>query len=93
MASAGSDMISLDWRVDLDDGWARVGQDRGVQGNLDPVRPLAGWGPTEEGMREVLRRAGGRNGHIFNLGHGVFPETDPAVLRRLVEAVHRESAR
>jgi uroporphyrinogen decarboxylase len=93
MASAGSDLMSLDWRVNLDEGWARVGHDRGVQGNLDPVRPLAGWGPTEEGMRDVLRRAGGRGGHIFNLGHGVLKDTDPAILRRLVEAVHAESRR
>ncbi len=93
MASAGSDLVSLDWRVHIDEAWARIGHDRGVQGNLDPVRPVAGWGPTQEGMREILRRAGGRPGHIFNLGHGVLPETDPDVLKQLVDAVHEESRR
>ncbi len=93
MASAGPDVMSLDWRVRLDEAWARVGHHMGVQGNLDPVRPLAGWGPTETGMRDVLGRAEGRPGHIFNLGHGVLPETEPDVLKRLVDAVHEESLR
>jgi uroporphyrinogen decarboxylase len=93
MASAGSDVMSFDWRVNLDDGWARVGHDRGVQGNLDPVRAVAGWSPAREGMTDILRRAGARPGHIFNLGHGVLPETDPEVLRRLVDGVHEATAR
>jgi uroporphyrinogen decarboxylase len=93
MASAGSDIMSLDWRVNLDEGWARVGLDRGIQGNLDPVRVVAGWAATEAGMRDVLARAGGRPGHIFNLGHGVLPESDPAILRRLVDAVHEQTRR
>jgi uroporphyrinogen decarboxylase len=93
MAEAGSDVLSVDWRVHLDDAWARIGLDRGVQGNLDPVRPLAGWEATAEGARDILSRAGGRPGHIFNLGHGVLAETDPHVLRRLVDLVHDESAR
>jgi uroporphyrinogen decarboxylase len=93
MASAGSDLISVDWRVRLDDAWQRIGFDRGIQGNLDPVRPLAGWDVTRAGMREVLAAAGGRPGHVFNLGHGVMPETDPDVLKRLVDAVHTETAR
>jgi uroporphyrinogen decarboxylase len=92
MASAGSDLLSIDWRVRLDDAWRRIGFDRGIQGNLDPVRALAGWDVAHDGMREVLASAGGRPGHIFNLGHGVLPETDPDVLRRLVGAVHTESA-
>lgn len=92
MSSAGSDLMSLDWRVRLDEGWQRVGLDRGVQGNLDPVRPVAGYEVALEGARDILRRAGGRPGHIFNLGHGVMPETDPEVLKRLVDAVHTESA-
>src|SRR5947209_2341277 len=75
MASAGSDVMSLDWRVRLDEAWQRIGLDRGIQGNLDPVRPLAGWDVVQAGMRDVLARAGGRPGHIFNLGHGVMPET------------------
>jgi uroporphyrinogen decarboxylase len=93
MAAAGSDLLSLDWRVRLDDAWARIGFERGVQGNLDPVRPLAGSDVAIEGARDVLARAGGRAGHVFNLGHGVLPDTDPEVLRRLVDFVHEESAR
>jgi uroporphyrinogen decarboxylase len=93
MASAGSDVVSVDGRVRLDDAWRRSGYDRGIQGNLDPVRPLAGWEPTREGMREILAQAHNRPGHLFNLGHGVLPNTDPDVLARLAEAVHTESAR
>jgi uroporphyrinogen decarboxylase len=93
MASADSDLMSIDWRVRLDEAWQRIGFLKGIQGNLDPVRPVAGWQAALEGMREVLAAADGRDGHVFNLGHGVMPETDPDVLRRLVDAVHRESAR
>jgi uroporphyrinogen decarboxylase len=93
MASAGSDLVSVDWRVNLDDAWRRIGFDRGIQGNLDPVRPVAGWDAAHAGMRDVLAAADGRVGHVFNLGHGVLPETDPDILRRLVDAVHAESAR
>lgn len=93
MAAAGSDMLSVDWRVEIDDAWARIGHDRGIQGNLDPVRPVAGWGPTAVGARDILRRVGQRPGHVFNLGHGVLPETDPDVLKRLVDLVHDESRR
>ncbi len=93
MAATGSDVLSVDWRVTLDEAWARIGFDRGIQGNLDPARPVAGWEPTVAGARDVLRRAAGRPGHIFNLGHGVHPETNPDVLRRLVDAVHAETAR
>ncbi|HEY2593963.1 MAG TPA: uroporphyrinogen decarboxylase [Chloroflexota bacterium] len=93
MASAGSDVMSVDWRVRLDEAWQRIGWDRGIQGNLDPVRPVAGFEPALAATRDVLSRAAGRPGHIFNLGHGVMPETDPDVLKRLVETVHRETAR
>jgi uroporphyrinogen decarboxylase len=85
--------MSVDWRVRLDEAWERIGFDRGIQGNLDPVRPVAGWQAAYDGMREVLAAANGRAGHVFNLGHGVMPETDPDVLRRLVDAVHTESVR
>jgi len=88
MAAAGGEVISVDARVMLDDAWARIGHDRGIQGNLDPTRLLAGWEATEEGARDVLRRAGGRPGHVFNLGHGVLPPTDPDLLARLVAFVH-----
>jgi uroporphyrinogen decarboxylase len=93
IASAGSDVVSVDWRVRLDDAWRRIGYDQGIQGNLDPVRPLAGWELALEGARDVLNQAANRPGHIFNLGHGVMPETDPSILQRLVDAVHAESAR
>ncbi len=93
MADAGGDVIGIDARQSLDVAWQRVGFDRGVQGNLDAVRVLAGWDPTEEGARDVLRRAAGRPGHIFNLGHGVLPDSDPGILHRLVDFVHDESAR
>jgi len=87
IAAAGPDVVSLDWRVPLDDGWRRIG-DLGVQGNLDPAVLL---GPAElvrERARDVLRRAGGRQGHIFNLGHGVMPDTPLENLQTLIETVH-----
>lgn len=93
MAAAGPDVVSVDWRVALDAAWARIGHDRGIQGNLDPARLLGGFASAAEGARDVLRRAGGRPGHIFNLGHGVLPETDPDDLARLVELVHAETER
>jgi len=87
MAAAGGDVIGLDWRVPLDEGWSRVGESRGVQGNLDPSLLLGPWERVEAGARDVLARAGGRDGHIFNLGHGVLPGTDPDMLTRLVATV------
>jgi uroporphyrinogen decarboxylase len=92
MAAAGGDVIGLDWRVRLDEAWERVGYDRGVQGNLDGAVLLGPWERVEAGADAVLAAAGGRPGHIFNLGHGVMPETDPAVLRRLCELVHERTA-
>ncbi len=88
MSGAGGDVIGLDWRVPLDEGWSAVGEERGVQGNLDPTLLLGPWERIEAGTRDVLDRAGGRPGHIFNLGHGVLPDTDPLVLSRLKELVH-----
>ena len=93
MAEAGGDVIGLDWRVELDRAWAAVGLDRGVQGNLEPAALLGPWELTEQRALEVLRRAGGRRGHVFNLGHGVLPATDPSDLRRLVDLVHERTAR
>jgi uroporphyrinogen decarboxylase len=87
MARAGGDVIGLDWRVPLDDGWSLVGEGCGVQGNLDPAVLLGPWQRVEAAARDVLRRAGGRPGHIFNLGHGVLPSTDADVLTRLVGLV------
>ena len=88
IAETGPDVVSLDWRVPLDEGWRRTGHGRGVQGNLDPAVLL---GPAElvrERARDVLHRAAGRPGHIFNLGHGVLPDTSVANLEVLVETVH-----
>jgi len=86
MAAAGADVMGIDWRVPLDIGRERVGG-RAVQGNLDPTVVFAPWPVVEEKARDVLERGGG-TGHVFNLGHGVLPETDPSVLERLVEFVH-----
>jgi uroporphyrinogen decarboxylase len=91
MTAAGGDVIGLDWRIPLDEGWAVVGHDRAVQGNLDPAALLGPWERIEAGARDILARAGGRPGHIFNLGHGVLPGTDPDQLGRLRELVHAES--
>ena len=93
MVEAGGDILSVDWRVDLDEAWERIGYDRGIQGNLDPTLLLTPWEVIEQGMLDVLRRANNRPGHIFNLGHGVLAPTDPDMLRRLVDAVHSVTAR
>jgi len=88
IASTGPDIVSLDWRVPLDTGWKRVGHELGIQGNLDPAVLL---GPPElvrERAQDILRRAGGRPGHIFNLGHGVLPSTPLENLQLLIETVH-----
>ena len=88
IAQAGPDVVSLDWRVPLDAGWSRIGHARGVQGNLDPAVLLGPADLVRERTLEVLRRAAGRPGHIFNLGHGVLPETSVENLQLLVETVH-----
>ena len=93
MANAGGDVIGVDHRVRLGDAWRRVGYDRGIQGNLDSARTLAGWEATEAGARALLAEAADRPGHVFNLGHGVLPGTDPDILRRLVDLVHVETNR
>jgi uroporphyrinogen decarboxylase len=81
------DAVSLDWRVPLDEGWRRVGGDLAVQGNLEPAVLLGPRELVQERARDVLRRAGGRRGHVFNLGHGVLPETPLEHLQLLVETV------
>jgi uroporphyrinogen decarboxylase len=87
IGAAGGDVIGLDWRIALADGWARV-PGRAVQGNLDPAVLLGPWEAVERQASWVLKQADGRAGHIFNLGHGVLPETDPDQLARLVDLVH-----
>ncbi|MGQ0669689.1 MAG: uroporphyrinogen decarboxylase [Actinomycetota bacterium] len=89
---AGGDVIGVDWRVPLDVAWERVGRDVGIQGNLDPAACLAPWDVVQRKAIGVLTRAGGRAGHIFNLGHGVLPSTPPDTLRRLVDLVHERTS-
>jgi len=88
MKDAGSDVVGVDWHVDLDEGRRRVG--KAVQGNLDPARCMSGAELGVDAAREVLARAGTDAGYIFNLGHGVLPSTDPTVLEAVVKAVHNE---
>jgi uroporphyrinogen decarboxylase len=90
LAAAGGDALGLDWRVPLDEAWAAV-PDRGVQGNLDPAALLAPWEVVEREALDVLARAGGRPGHVFNLGHGVLPSTDPDALTRLAHLVRERT--
>jgi uroporphyrinogen decarboxylase len=87
LAAAGGNVIGLDWRVRIDEAWKIVGADRGVQGNLDPVALLAGRDVAIARTQEILEQVAGRPGHIFNVGHGLHPETDPAVVRAVVEHV------
>ncbi len=88
IAATGPDGVSVDWRLSLAEAWPRLGPGRFIQGNLDPAAVLAPWPALESAAQEVLRQAAHRPGHIFNLGHGVLPDSDPDRLRRLVELVH-----
>ena len=89
-AEAGADVVGVDWRVRLDRARARLGQHVAVQGNLDPAACLAPWEVVAREAADVLDANAGRPGHVFNLGWGVLPETDPDILRRLVDFVHGE---
>lgn len=91
--AAGGDVIGLDWRINLDEGWERVGYDVGIQGNLDPVALLGPPHEIKKRVGQILKRAGGRPGHIFNLGHGVLPNTPVEHVAQMVQAVHELSAR
>lgn len=91
--AAGGTVIGFDWRVNLDEGWQTVGYDVAVQGNLDPVALFASPKEIKNRVADILRRAGARPGHIFNLGHGVLPETPVENVVAMVEAVHELSAR
>jgi uroporphyrinogen decarboxylase len=88
MRDAGADVVGVDWRVPIDRAWERIGHDVAIQGNLDPTVMLGSWEAVARKADRVLRRADGRPGHIFNLGHGVMPGTPPDHLQRLVEHVH-----
>ena len=93
LRDAGGDVIGLDWRVDLDAAWRAIGDDVGVQGNLDPVALLSPPKTFEPSVRAILKRAAGRPGHIFNLGHGVLASTPAEHVKALVDMVHDISAR
>jgi uroporphyrinogen decarboxylase len=91
MGEAGADVVGVDWRIPLDEAAKRVGPGHAVQGNLDPAVVFAPWDVVADRTRDVLRRGSTTEGHVFNLGHGVMPDTDPDVLTRIVELVHEES--
>lgn len=93
MREAGGDVIGLDWRVRLDEAWQRLGYDIGIMGNLDPVALFAGKDHIRAEAKKILAQAAGRPGHIFNLGHGILPETPVENVIALVEAVHELSRR
>jgi len=93
MRDAGGDVIGLDWRMPLDEGWRRVGHEVGVMGNLDPVALFANQPELLKRAGSVLEAAGGRPGHIFNLGHGILPETPVDNVKALVNFVHESSAK
>jgi len=88
LSEAGGDVIGLDWRIDLDTGWRLAGHDRAVQGNLDPAVLLADRDEIFRRAKAIVDQAAGRPGHIFNLGHGVLPQTPPDNARALVDYVH-----
>lgn len=92
LAEAGGDAIGVDWRIPIDEAWRTVGEDRAVQGNLDPMALLAGRKVAIAETRKILDRVGGRPGHIFNCGHGLHPDTEPEVLLAVVDFVHEYTA-
>ncbi|MEU2614609.1 uroporphyrinogen decarboxylase [Micromonospora sp. NPDC007271] len=93
MGEAGADVVGVDWRTPLDVATRRIGPDKAVQGNLDPCVLFAPWPVVETEVRRILDEGRAAPGHVFNLGHGVLPETDPDVLTRVVALVHELSAR
>ena len=93
MKETGAEVIGVDWRIALDDAWASLDFQGAVQGNLDPVALFANWKDLRARTEEVLRRAGGRRGHIFNLGHGILPETPVENVRDLAQFVHEYSSK
>jgi uroporphyrinogen decarboxylase len=93
LKETGAEVIGLDWRVPLDEGWHAIGNRGAVQGNLDPVALFANWNELQGRAESVLQQAGGRPGHIFNLGHGILPETPVENVRDLTKFVQEHSAR
>ena len=93
MKETEADVIGLDWRIPLDEGWSRLGNRGAVQGNLDPVVLFSRWPQVKQRAQEILDRAAGRNGHIFNLGHGILPETPVENVKALAAYVQEHSAK
>jgi uroporphyrinogen decarboxylase len=91
LCEAGGDVIGADWRIPLDEAWARIGPDRAIQGNLDPTVLLGPLHRIFAATDDVLARAGGRAGHIFNLGHGILPTTPVEHVQALARYVHQKS--
>jgi uroporphyrinogen decarboxylase len=91
MRETGAEIVGLDWRIPLDEGWSRLGHQCGVQGNLDPVLLFAPWRDIESRTKQILQQAGGRSGHIFNLGHGILPETPVESVKNLARYVQQHS--
>jgi uroporphyrinogen decarboxylase len=91
-AACGGDVVGLDWQLSLADSWRIVGHDRPVQGNLDPIALLAPWRELEARIDEILEQAGGRPGHVFNVGHGLVPQTPVDNVRRLVDHVRERTS-
>jgi uroporphyrinogen decarboxylase len=93
MQETGADVVGLDWRIGLDEGWQMLGHKCAVQGNLDPAALFSSWEHVSSAAEDILRRANGRPGHIFNLGHGILPETPEENVKALVEFVHERAAK
>lgn len=91
IADSGCDVVSIDWRLPIGEAWLEINPAQGMQGNLDPSILLADSVAVEDAVSDILRQVAGRSGHVFNLGHGILPETDPDKLRRVVEQVHGAS--
>ncbi len=92
LSETGADVIGVDWRIEIDDAWEQIGEDVAVQGNLDPVTLFGPWHQIQRRADNILVRTAGRPGHIFNLGHGILPDTPVENVKRLAEYVHERSA-
>jgi uroporphyrinogen decarboxylase len=93
MRETGADVIGVDWRIHLDEAWSELGHDIAIQGNLDPVALLGNWSYVERRAADILRRAHSRPGHIFNLGHGILPQTPVENVAALADYVHEWDGR
>jgi uroporphyrinogen decarboxylase len=93
MSETGAEVIGLDWRIPLDQGWQSLGHKHAVQGNLDPVLLFADWKQVRQQAEHILSLGAGRPGHIFNLGHGILPETPVENVKSLAKFVQERSAR